>query len=40
MSGNTSNFVCQENGLTAGEARTLAYVASIQPHARQHSRLR
>ena len=27
MLGNTSNFVCQENGLTAGEARTLAYVA-------------
>jgi DNA-binding MarR family transcriptional regulator len=27
MLGDTSNFVCQENGLTAGEARTLAYVA-------------
>ena len=26
MLGDTSNFVCQENGLTAGEARTLAYV--------------
>jgi MarR family transcriptional regulator, transcriptional regulator for hemolysin len=27
MLGDTSNFVCQENGLTAGEARTLAYLA-------------
>ena len=27
-------------GLTAGEARTLAYVAPLQPHARQPSRLR
>ena len=34
MSGNTSNFVCQENGLTAGEARTLAYVA-LYPASRQ-----
>ena len=34
MSGNTSNFVCQENGLTAGEAHTLAYVA-LYPASRQ-----
>jgi MarR family transcriptional regulator, transcriptional regulator for hemolysin len=34
MLGNTSNFVCQENGLTAGEARTLAYVA-LYPASRQ-----
>jgi MarR family transcriptional regulator, transcriptional regulator for hemolysin len=34
MSGNTSNFVCQENGLTAGEAHTLAYV-SLYPASRQ-----
>jgi DNA-binding MarR family transcriptional regulator len=34
MSGNTSNFVCQENGLTAGEAHTLAYVALF-PASRQ-----
>jgi MarR family transcriptional regulator, transcriptional regulator for hemolysin len=34
MLGNTSNFVCQENGLTAGEARILAYVA-LYPASRQ-----
>ncbi|MPR05559.1 MarR family winged helix-turn-helix transcriptional regulator [Microvirga tunisiensis] len=34
MSGNTSNFVCQENGLTAGEAHTWAYV-SLYPASRQ-----
>ena len=34
MPGNTSNFVCQENGLTAAEARTLAYVA-LYPASRQ-----
>jgi MarR family transcriptional regulator, transcriptional regulator for hemolysin len=34
MSGNTSNFVCQENGLTAGEAHTWAYVA-LYPASRQ-----
>jgi MarR family transcriptional regulator, transcriptional regulator for hemolysin len=34
MLGNTSNVVCQENGLTAGEARTLAYVA-LYPASRQ-----
>ena len=34
MSGNTSDFVCQENGLTAGEAHTLAYVA-LYPASRQ-----
>ena len=34
MSGNTSNFVCQEKGLTAGEAHTWAYVA-LYPASRQ-----
>jgi hypothetical protein len=34
MPDETSSIVCQGNGLTAGEARTLAYVA-LYPASRQ-----